>query len=113
MRKVDVLLDEYGKSRQSKVNKKIHWICVPAIMFSLLEIFLISLLMILILKWVDAFSMPLWQIACAVIIVAWIGQFVRHHIEGKRPSFFKDIQFLLIGPAWLLANVYRQFHLRY
>ena len=35
-RKIDRLLLEYGASHQNKTNKFIHWICVPAIMFSLL-----------------------------------------------------------------------------
>lgn len=43
----------------------------------------------------------------AVFVLAWIGQFVGHRIEGKKPSFFKDLQFLLIGPLWLLADLYR------
>lgn len=44
---------------------------------------------------------PLWQISLGVFIVAWIGQFVGHKIEGKKPSFFQDLQFLLIGPLWV------------
>ncbi|PKF49798.1 DUF962 domain-containing protein [Enterovibrio nigricans] len=40
-------------------------------------------------------------ISFALFVVLWILQFVGHHIEGKKPSFFKDIQFLLIGPAWV------------
>ncbi|WP_293367830.1 Mpo1-like protein [Nevskia sp.] len=44
----------------------------------------------------------------AVFVLAWIGQFVGHRIEGKKPSFFKDIQFLMIGPLWLLADLYRR-----
>ena len=56
---------------------------------------------------------PLWQIALAIFIVAWIGQFIGHRIEGRKPSFFKDIQFLLIGPIWLLGFVYRKAHIRY
>ena len=152
MKNVHALLNEYSESHQNKINKKIHWVCVPAIMFSLLGIlwslpfpvnissllnwatvliilsvvyyFFLSwqlalgmlfnsLLMILILQWIDGFPLPLWQIAFAVFSVAWIGQFVGHHIEGKQPSFFNDIQFLLIGPVWLLADVYRKFHLKY
>jgi len=152
VRNVDALLNAYSESHQHKTNKKIHWVCVPAIMISLLGIlwslpfpvkvsplinwataliilsvvyyFFISwqlalgmlfnsLLMIMILQWIDSFPLPLWQIACAVFIVAWIGQFYGHHIEGKRPSFFKDIQFLLIGPVWLLADVYRKFNVKY
>jgi uncharacterized membrane protein YGL010W len=56
---------------------------------------------------------PLWQLAIAVFVVAWIGQFIGHVFEGKRPSFFKDVQFLLIGPAWLMSFVYRNLGLRY
>ena len=29
-------LDEYGKSHQNPINKRIHWICVPLIMLSLI-----------------------------------------------------------------------------
>jgi len=56
---------------------------------------------------------PLWLMALVVFVLAWIGQFVGHVLEGKRPSFFKDLQFLLIGPAWLMSFVYRQLGLRY
>lgn len=38
----------------------------------------------------------------AVFVLAWIGQFYGHKIEGKKPSFFKDLQFLLIGPVWCM-----------
>jgi uncharacterized membrane protein YGL010W len=47
-------------------------------------------------------------VAAAVFVLAWVGQFIGHHVEGARPSFFKDLQFLLIGPLWLLADVYRR-----
>lgn len=56
---------------------------------------------------------PLWQVAVVVFILAWIGQFIGHIFEGKRPSFFKDLQFLLIGPAWLLSWVYDRAGLEY
>lgn len=59
--------------------------------------------------WLElALATPLWLIAAMVFVAAWIGQFVGHHIEGRKPSFFKDVQFLLIGPAWLMGFVYRQ-----
>lgn len=51
---------------------------------------------------------PLWLVAVVVFVLAWIGQFVGHIIEGKRPSFFKDVQFLLIGPAWLMSWLYKK-----
>ena len=37
-----------------------------------------------------------------VFVIAWIGQFYGHKVEGKKPSFFKDLQFLLIGPVWCM-----------
>ena len=51
---------------------------------------------------------PLWLICVTLFALAWIGQFIGHAIEKKRPSFFKDVQFLMIGPMWLLANIYRR-----
>jgi len=41
-------------------------------------------------------------------VAAWIAQFYGHKVEGKKPSFFQDVQFLLVGPAWLLQLVYRR-----
>lgn len=51
-------------------------------------------------------GVPLVSFSLFIFVVAWIGQFVGHKIEGAKPSFFEDIQFLLIGPAWLLSFVY-------
>ncbi len=56
---------------------------------------------------------PVWQICLVLFVVAWIGQFIGHRIEGKKPSFFKDVIFLLIGPAWLLSRAFRKVGLKY
>lgn len=48
-----------------------------------------------------------------VFIAAWIGQFIGHKIEGVKPSFFKDLQFLLIGPAWLLHFIFKKLGIPY
>ena len=56
---------------------------------------------------------PLWFTSMVIFVVAWIGQFAGHAVEGRRPSFFKDLQFLLIGPLWLLAAAYRRLGLSY
>ena len=61
----------------------------------------------------SASPMSLWQVALGVFVLAWIAQFWGHKIEGKKPSFFKDVQFLLIGPAWLLHFIYQKFGIRY
>ena len=58
-------------------------------------------------------GVPLWSICVVLFVIAWVGQFIGHAIEGKRPSFFKDVQFLMIGPLWLLADVYRRLGIRY
>lgn len=54
-----------------------------------------------------------WITFLVIFVVSWIGQFYGHMVEGKRPSFFKDVQFLLIGPVWLLAAVYRKLDISY
>ncbi len=54
----------------------------------------------------------LW-ISIAVFIGSWILQFIGHKIEGKKPSFLKDIQFLLIGPAWLMHFIYKKLNIKY
>ena len=48
---------------------------------------------------------PLLYASLAIFVVAWIGQFYGHKLEGKKPSFFKDLQFLLIGPAWVFEKI--------
>ena len=53
-------------------------------------------------------ALPLWTICLLIFALAWVGQFWGHKLEGKKPSFFKDLQFLLIGPLWLLHFVYRR-----
>jgi uncharacterized membrane protein YGL010W len=57
--------------------------------------------------------LPLWAIALIVFVVAWIGQFWGHKVEGKKPSFFKDLQFLLIGPAWLMHFIFKKLGISY
>jgi uncharacterized membrane protein YGL010W len=52
--------------------------------------------------------MPLWKFCLLLFAAAWVAQFYGHQIEGKKPSFLKDIQFLLIGPAWLMSFIYKK-----
>ena len=75
---------------------------------------LYNVLMLWLTAQIEAMSpWPLWQLALGVFVLAWIGQFIGHAIEGKRPSFFKDLQFLMIGPAWLMAFIYRALGISY
>jgi uncharacterized membrane protein YGL010W len=56
---------------------------------------------------------PVWQCCLVLFVLAWIGQFIGHLIEGKKPSFFKDLVFLLIGPAWLMHFIYKKLKIGY
>jgi uncharacterized membrane protein YGL010W len=40
-----------------------------------------------------------------IFVLAWAGQFYGHKIEGKKPSFLKDLEFLLIGPLWVIQKL--------
>ncbi len=157
MRKIDQLLSEYGASHQNKLNKAIHWICVPLIFFSIVGLiwsipsvmlrdvtgiqssymnWATILLIIVVLYYVslskslwigmvvfswlcmvaanwisNTFSMSLWMLSIIIFVVAWIFQFYGHNVEGKKPSFLKDVQFLLIGPAWLMHFVYKKLNI--
>ena len=53
-------------------------------------------------------GLPIGWVSLGIFAVAWVLQFVGHRVEGKKPSFFQDLQFLLVGPAWLLQFVYQK-----
>ena len=75
---------------------------------------LFSVLCLLGAWWLDtSFSTPLWLVALVIFVLAWVGQFYGHKVEGKKPSFLKDLQFLLIGPAWLMHFIFKRLHLPY
>ena len=74
---------------------------------------LVSVLMCLVLQWLGQLPWPLLWTSVAIFAAAWIGQFIGHKIEGRKPSFFKDLQFLLIGPIWLLADAYKRLGFAY
>ena len=57
--------------------------------------------------------MALWKISLALFVVSWIFQFIGHKIEGKKPSFFKDIQFFMVGPAWVMAKLFKKLGIKY
>ena len=62
---------------------------------------------------IDNLNVSLWMISVSIFVVSWIIQFIGHEIEGKKPSFLKDVQFLLIGPAWLMHFIYQKLNIRY
>jgi len=129
MKTISEWFEEYSDSHQNKTNKLIHWVCVPTIYFSIIGILahfsalLTTLLLVLAFIFYARLDIVLtvamaaltlimaWLIwilpvgtgfFIAVFVFAWIGQFYGHKVEGKKPSFFKDLQFLLIGPLWCM-----------
>lgn len=139
-------LDSYSQDHQHPINRVLHWICVPLIVWSALALLwtapvppsllrpgawavfsivlafawywkrshrlgaalLIALaIFALSCAWVFQQLVPMHMrwLAIAVFAVAWIGQFVGHLFEGKRPSFFTDLAYLLVGPAWLMDKL--------
>lgn len=160
MKKAQQWFDEYAVSHQNQTNKLIHWVCVPAIFFSVvgllsaipsdflkscigeqfapyahfgtvliligsvfyltmsftifLGMLLVSYLVLLGIAALQQLGFaPVWLICLIIFVVAWIGQFIGHNIEGAKPSFFKDLLFLLVGPAWLLGFVYKRLGIPY
>jgi uncharacterized membrane protein YGL010W len=63
--------------------------------------------------WMDSLQTPLWLISSAIISIAWLGQLIGHLIEAGRGRFFRDLQYLMIGPLWMLAAVYRRLRIPY
>ena len=63
------------------------------------------------LRWFS--PVPVWQVCLGLFVLAWIGQFIGHQIEGQKPSFLKYVFFLLIGPAWLMTKLYKKAGQRY
>ena len=150
MKSQQTWFDEYAESHQNKTNTKIHFICVPAIFFSVIGLlmsiptpflenafnlynpfienwatmvavlilifyarlgfwYFVNMLLVTTLSiignyWLSGFG-NLTLISLAIFVIAWIGQFYGHKIEGKKPSFIKDLQFLLIGPLWVLKKL--------
>jgi uncharacterized membrane protein YGL010W len=75
---------------------------------------LFALLCLYLAKVIVSFDIaPLWMVSVIIFVVAWIGQFYGHKVEGKKPSFFKDLQFLLVGPAWLMHFIYKKLGIPY
>lgn len=81
--------------------------------FMLLIIVFFSYGIVSLEKWEAVGGPAIWLVCLIIFVVAWIGQFIGHKIEGKKPSFLDDVKFLLIGPIWLLHFICRRVGLRY
>jgi uncharacterized membrane protein YGL010W len=72
-----------------------------------------ALLCLFVAKTIAQAGMSLWMVSLVIFVVAWVGQFYGHKVEGKKPSFAKDLQFLLIGPAWLMHFIFKRLGIPY
>lgn len=136
MRAVDRMFERYGEFHRNATNKAIHWICVPLIVWSVLGmlwsaspvvayvaitasmVFYVWLSMRLAFGMLGVIALMVYPltllgsqvlvVSVAVFVAAWIGQFVGHLIEGRKPAFLEDVRSLLVGPAWLLGFVYKR-----
>jgi uncharacterized membrane protein YGL010W len=140
-RNVDGLLERYGEFHRNPANKAIHWVCVPLIVWSVLAalwtvsplavyaaigvitVFYLRLSLPLALGMLGLMALMVWPltllgsrtliVSIAVFVAAWIGQFIGHILEGRKPAFLEDVRSLLIGPVWLLADLYRRLGIAY
>ena len=134
------LLESYEKNHQNPVNEVIHIIAIPMIMFSILgvtaafDIFLEYILVGIVffyylkLSKIAALLMLVWlliylglvallkphiiEISISLFIFGWVLQFLGHFIEGKRPSFFEDLRYFLIGPLFVVQKVISKFGIK-
>lgn len=134
--RLDQLLSHYASSHQNPTNEAIHCVAVPVIMLTLLGLifelhpmlFVVflgaSLVYYARLSMRVVLLMTIWSLAltglillmgeyrlvvCVTLfVIAWIGQFIGHRIEGKKPSFFEDIQYLWVGPLFVADVLLRR-----
>jgi uncharacterized membrane protein YGL010W len=141
-RRVDQLLAHYGESHRNPTNGAIHCVAIPLIMFSLVGlmyslhpwvayvflaasmvyyvrlgswVFVATMAVVSALGIVVAQSLGnvLLPVSIAIFVLAWIAQFVGHKIEGKKPSFFEDLQYLWVGPLFVLAKLFAKLGVRW
>lgn len=140
-RRVDELLAHYGESHQNHGNEVIHFIAIPLIMLSLVGmlfalhpwvayafvaasmvyyarlslVFFITMALTSALAIAIVFAMGsrVLPISVAIFVGAWIMQFVGHRMEGKKPSFFEDLQYLWVGPLFVFSKLFVKLGVRW
>ena len=140
-RKIDELLAYYGKSHLNPTNEVIHFFAIPLIMLSIVGlmyalhpwvafafmaasmvyyarlsiVFLVAMLVwSTILYWlILQMGDKVWQTSLIIFVGAWIAQFIGHHVEGKKPSFFEDMQYLWVGPLFVLSKMFQKIGIRW
>ena len=91
-----------------------NWAVVIALGISIFYLrlgfwYLIEMLFVILISIIANFWMSnqvsLLYASITIFVLAWTGQFYGHKIEGKKPSFLKDLEFLLIGPLWVVQKL--------
>jgi len=140
-RRVDQLLAHYEESHRNPKNEAIHFVAIPLIMLSLIgllfwvhpwvaylfilasmvyyvrlsAVFLVTMALLSAVGLALVFAMgdKVLPISAAIFVAAWIAQFVGHKIEGKKPSFFEDLQYLWVGPLFVLSKLFLRLGIRW
>ena len=69
-----------------------------------IEMLFIILITIIVNFWLGQ-HVNLLYTSIGIFVLAWVGQFYGHKVEGAKPSFLKDLEFLLIGPLWVIQKI--------
>lgn len=140
-RRIDQLLAHYGESHRDPRNERIHFVAIPLIMVSLLGLlsalhpwvaygFVLASLVyyarlsgvwLVTMTVVSGFALILIHamgervlpISIGIFVAAWIAQFVGHKLEGRKPSFFEDLQYLWVGPMFVLSKLFLKLGIRW
>ena len=142
MRQIDHLLANYNESHTHPTNELIHCVAVPMIVFSLIGVLhwlhpnvalvaiagsivyyaRLSTVFMIVMALASALMLYLaglmspallLPVSIGVFVVSWIFQFIGHNIEGKKPSFFEDLQYLLVGPLFVLSKLFLKLGLKW
>ncbi len=154
MRSIHDWFASYSADHQNPVNRAIHWVCVPVIMWAVIAALwtipsvtawtrqglwaalamfaaylfyhrlsrklAYAMAIVFIVSGAIAWALygalgprDLLILAAVLFVLAWIGQFIGHAIEGRRPAFLTNIVQLLIGPAWLMGKLMRRLGIAY
>lgn len=89
-------IERYRQDHQNPINKALHSVGIPMIVISILAFA------------IDAFAFGLryWVWTVGAFVLGWVLQFIGHVFEGKKPSFFSNPIFLLVGPIWWVLKMF-------
>jgi len=137
MKRVDVLLADYGSHHRARGNLVCHVFGVTLIVFGIVSMLgtfrlgpvtVAEILMAAVVVWYATLDFRLalgmlaafalvdlaaraagdWRIGLGAFVVGWIFQAVGHSVyERNRPAFFKNLVHLLVGPLFLMNELLR------